>query len=268
VASENRLARLLTSRTYCFNAGFSGLPNGITPQPASAVSRCVHKPGVNSRDVPQRHELRILLGTKQIAWEHGTVEEKRELLNQVRGFAERFYEAATKGIQKQWAEARRSCKQEELIERWKRQILQPRIAYSGSGIGRTQSAVEEQQRSKASPERRPEPPPRTPTVEKTWIEFRLIDEYGKPVPNARYRINLTDGSIRNGSLDGQGRVLFDNIDPGQCEITFPEIDAREWLRFKKPSLQVKGLRDAIGVVRCGRWHMSIIHTVVRRRLHP
>jgi hypothetical protein len=185
----------------------------------------------NSRDLPLRHELRILLGTKQIAWEHGILEEKRELLKQVRGFAERFYEAATKSVQKQWAEARRSGKQEELIERWKRQLLQPRIAYSGSGIGQTQWEIEEQQRSKARPEKRPEPPPRTPTVVKTWVEFQLIDEEdGEPVPNASYRVKLPDGSVRDGRLDSQGMVRFENIDPGQCEITFSEIDAREWHR--------------------------------------
>src|ERR1035441_61405 len=45
VASENRLAKLRTPRTYCFNAGFSGLPNGVTPQPGSAASGTVHNTG-------------------------------------------------------------------------------------------------------------------------------------------------------------------------------------------------------------------------------
>lgn len=182
----------------------------------------------NSRDLPQTHELRTLLDTKQIASDHGPVQEQRELFNRVRGFAEGFYEAATRSIQKQWADATRAGRREELIERWKRQILQPRIAYSGSGIGRTQWEVEEQQRSKARPERRPESPPRTPTVEKTWIEFQLVDEDGEPVPNASYRVKLPDGSVRDGRLDSQGMVRFENIDPGQCEITFTEIDANEW----------------------------------------
>src|ERR1019366_10662812 len=46
VASANRLAKLRTPRTYCFNAGFSGLPNGVTPQPGSAASGTVHNTGV------------------------------------------------------------------------------------------------------------------------------------------------------------------------------------------------------------------------------
>src|ERR1035437_2669471 len=50
VASENRLAKLRTPRTYCFNAGFSGLPNGVTPQPGSAASGTVHNPGATWTD--------------------------------------------------------------------------------------------------------------------------------------------------------------------------------------------------------------------------
>src|ERR1039457_6999655 len=49
VASENRLAKLRTPRTYCFNAGFSVLPNGVTPQPGSAASDTVHNTGANNR---------------------------------------------------------------------------------------------------------------------------------------------------------------------------------------------------------------------------
>jgi RHS repeat-associated protein len=45
VASENRFAKLRTPQIYCFNAGFSGVPNGITPQTGSADSGAVHNPG-------------------------------------------------------------------------------------------------------------------------------------------------------------------------------------------------------------------------------
>jgi hypothetical protein len=175
----------------------------------------------NSSALPQRQELRVLLRTRHVAWEYGTVGEKRELLNQVRGFAKRFYEAASKNIHNQWADARRFGKQEELLERWKRQMLQ-HLAISGSGTGQ---AVEQ---ITTKPERRTDPPARTQTVAKTWIEFQLVDEEGKPVSNASYKVKLPDGSIRNGSLDALGMTRFDDIDPGQCQITFTDIDANEW----------------------------------------
>jgi len=29
-------------------------------------------------------------------------------------------------------------------------------------------------------------------------------------------------------LDGKGRARFTGIDPGTCQITFPDFDAKEW----------------------------------------
>jgi type VI secretion system secreted protein VgrG len=56
----------------------------------------------------------------------------------------------------------------------------------------------------------------------------LIDEVGNPVPDAVYKVTLPDGSVETGTLDEKGFVRFDGIDPGQGQITFPEIDAKEW----------------------------------------
>ena len=53
------------------------------------------------------------------------------------------------------------------------------------------------------------------TKEKSWIEIRLLDEDSRPVPNVRYRIILTDGSTREGSLDGTGIARFEEIDAGE-----------------------------------------------------
>ena len=63
---------------------------------------------------------------------------------------------------------------------------------------------------------------------KTWIAIRLIDEDGNPVPDVAYSVTLPDGSIMTGSLDDQGCARFDDIDPGQCQVSFPEIHAKEW----------------------------------------
>jgi hypothetical protein len=88
-------------------------------------------------------------------------------------------------------------------------------------------------RSGATPEPAAAPPPppkkqpheqpreRTkPEQKKTWIEIEFVDEQGRPMPEERYRIRLSDGSIREGALDANGRTRFDSIDAGNCDITF------------------------------------------------
>jgi hypothetical protein len=64
--------------------------------------------------------------------------------------------------------------------------------------------------------------------EKTWIEFRMVDEDGKPVEGVKYRVKLPDGSLKEGSLDGEGKARFEDIDPGSAEISFLEVDGGEW----------------------------------------
>jgi hypothetical protein len=69
-------------------------------------------------------------------------------------------------------------------------------------------------------------PPRV--KEKTWVEIELLDDDGVPVASERYTIRVPDGSTREGRLDAGGRARVDNIDPGMCEVSFPDIEAREW----------------------------------------
>jgi hypothetical protein len=75
------------------------------------------------------------------------------------------------------------------------------------------------------PQRATAPAKTSPT--KTWMEIELLDDEGKPVANARYAVRLPDKSMRRGSLDARGLARFDDIDPGSCEVSFPEIDIRE-----------------------------------------
>jgi len=63
---------------------------------------------------------------------------------------------------------------------------------------------------------------------KTWIEFRLVDSENKPVPGEKYKVRLPDSSIREGTLDSEGKVRFDGILPGQASICFTELDERTW----------------------------------------
>ena len=59
---------------------------------------------------------------------------------------------------------------------------------------------------------------------KTWIEIELNDMDGNPVAGERYWIQLPDGRVREGALDNHGRAYFGDLDPGQCEIRWPDRD--------------------------------------------
>jgi hypothetical protein len=74
-------------------------------------------------------------------------------------------------------------------------------------------------------------PPADPVSEKTWVDVKLVDEDGEPVAGARYKLKITDGSTREGTLDSSGRVRVANIDPGTCQVWFPDYDGSEWSRL-------------------------------------
>lgn len=85
-----------------------------------------------------------------------------------------------------------------------------------------------------------EPPPEETEIplppkeaEKTWIEILLVDDSNppKPVPYRRYEIELPDGSVLRGTLDGGGMARITDIDPGNCKVTFPDFDENLWKRI-------------------------------------
>jgi type VI secretion system secreted protein VgrG len=64
---------------------------------------------------------------------------------------------------------------------------------------------------------------------KSWVEIELMDEDNKPVPGVRYRVTLPDGNtLAEGTLDEKGFAKVSNIDPGNCKVTFPELDKSNW----------------------------------------
>lgn len=58
---------------------------------------------------------------------------------------------------------------------------------------------------------------------KDFIEFKLIDQDGKVVKNAKYNLKLPDGKIKEGKLDQNGYVKIDDVPPGKYKLTFPDI---------------------------------------------
>jgi type VI secretion system secreted protein VgrG len=77
--------------------------------------------------------------------------------------------------------------------------------------------------------------PHQPTEEdkrdpnKTWIEIKLVDDEGNPVPGERYEVTLPDGKkVAKGTLDHNGFARIEGIDPGTCKVTFPRLDKDSW----------------------------------------
>jgi hypothetical protein len=81
---------------------------------------------------------------------------------------------------------------------------------------------------------KPYKPPQTEEEKEakpSWIEIKLVDESGKPVPGEVYRVTLADGqTVAEGTLDEKGFARIDGIDPGTCKVTFPNQDKETWHR--------------------------------------
>jgi uncharacterized protein YjiS (DUF1127 family) len=81
----------------------------------------------------------------------------------------------------------------------------------------------------AAPASTQAPPPQRQTA-KTWVEVCLVDMEDNPVGNKHYLVRTPSGAIEEGYLDSNGRVRINNIDPGTCSITFPDLDMEAWER--------------------------------------
>ena len=69
---------------------------------------------------------------------------------------------------------------------------------------------------------------RAPEEERTFIAIVLLGEDDAPIKGEQYRIMLPDGRVIHGHLDAEGKARVDGIDPGQCIVTFPELDREAW----------------------------------------
>ena len=64
---------------------------------------------------------------------------------------------------------------------------------------------------------------------KSWIEIELVDEDDKPIAGERYKVTLPDGkTVATGTTDSNGLARVSGIDPGNCKITFPNLDKDAW----------------------------------------
>lgn len=102
------------------------------------------------------------------------------------------------------------------------ELLLIRIPPRGLGAGAVDALL--------APVQAPAPAPLARQTTKTWIEVCLVDMEGHPVGGKHYLIKTPSGAVEEGNLDGSGRVRLNNIDPGACTITFPDLDREAWER--------------------------------------
>jgi type VI secretion system secreted protein VgrG len=87
------------------------------------------------------------------------------------------------------------------------------------------------QKGQGSTPIKPHKPPQTEEEKekkRSWIEIELVGEDDKPIPGERYEITLPDGSLARGTLDEKGFARVDGIEPGTCQVCFPELDKDAW----------------------------------------
>ncbi len=78
---------------------------------------------------------------------------------------------------------------------------------------------------------KPHKPPATEEEKekkKSWIEIKLVDVEGQPVPGEPYKVTLPDNSLASGTLDEKGFARIEGFEPGSCKVTFPNRDKRTW----------------------------------------
>jgi len=63
---------------------------------------------------------------------------------------------------------------------------------------------------------------------KSWIEIELVGEDDKPIPGEKYKVTLSDDTVAQGTLDEKGFARIDGIEPGTCQVTFPNLDKAAW----------------------------------------
>jgi len=66
-----------------------------------------------------------------------------------------------------------------------------------------------------------------------WLEFELLDEWGRPVPEERYQVMSAVGRVlRSGRLDNRGCARLTGLEPGSYTVFFPESYAMNVSEFE------------------------------------
>jgi hypothetical protein len=71
----------------------------------------------------------------------------------------------------------------------------------------------------------------------SWVEIELLGEDDSPIPGEKYALKLPGGKLVEGTLDKEGKVRIDGIPPGQCQVSFPDLDKGAWSPIQAQSEQ-------------------------------
>ncbi len=69
-------------------------------------------------------------------------------------------------------------------------------------------------------------------TEVSWIELEMVDEADEPMAGVKFEVKLPDDSVATGVLDSNGFARIDGCEPGECEITFPDLDKDAWEKIE------------------------------------
>lgn len=72
------------------------------------------------------------------------------------------------------------------------------------------------------------PPGEEPPIDEHTLVIEAVLPDGKPAAFRRYAVTAADGAQRTGILDGDGRVRLDGLAAGDAELSFPDLDGRDW----------------------------------------
>ncbi len=60
-----------------------------------------------------------------------------------------------------------------------------------------------------------------------WIELEMVNSLGEPQADQEYRVEFPDGSVAEGFLNSQGKVLLETTQAGTCIVRFPGLNQEE-----------------------------------------
>lgn len=59
---------------------------------------------------------------------------------------------------------------------------------------------------------------------KAWVEVQLLNDAGEPISGEEYCIKDPDGAEHKGKTNAKGIARVTGVSPGNCEVTFPNVD--------------------------------------------
>jgi hypothetical protein len=111
------------------------------------------------------------------------------------------------------------------------EVVEADTAETGAVSETEREAATTEKASLANIQVKPHKPPETQAEKEeksSWVEIELVDDNDEPVPGARYRVTLPDGSVDEGTLDARGFARVAGFEPGECKVEFPDFDAEVW----------------------------------------